>query len=232
MSSGRKYSYFEMLDYSKEPVREKNGYFLYLATCGEDSELHGISEIPGVMYADFAFHDSIELVAQEWNHITGDEAVGLDLAWEPDFTAVGHLHRLVERIEAQHIQKFCIHDGPCKHIVAFADYLNDHEDDRELFEEFFRDWFPGNMFEKLATIEDGPEDWISEENLRDWYDYALGPFKIICPLCGEEYEVDTVPQRNGISLFEWKPEGVRAYLEKNFGHECEIIVRATLAAAQ
>lgn len=169
----QRFEKWEVLDYTKEPIREKGGYSLYLATCGEDSELHAITEDGYSPYTEFEFHDSISLVAQKWNELTGDDVEGFDLAWEPNYTAFGHLGRLAESIEAQHVQKACNHDGPCEHIMAFFQYLSSHEDDRELFEDYFLYEFPCNMFSRLANIEDNPENWVSEEHLSEWLsDYA------------------------------------------------------------
>lgn len=164
----RKYEYFEMLDYTREPVRVFGGKKLYLGTCGEDNEYHGIEEDYGTFAPAFEEHNSIHAVAEKWNRLTGDNAEGFDLAWEPNYSTFDHLKKLAEEIETQHVNRVCNHDGPCEHIVAFAQYLGTHEGDRELFEDYFNTAFPCNMFSKLADIEDHPENWISEENLPDW----------------------------------------------------------------
>lgn len=162
------YREYEMLDFTPEPIRERNGYYLFLGTSGVGTEYHAIADIPGASYADFVLHDSVKLVVLEWNQLTGDNLEGWECAWEPDYTAFGRLGRLVEDIEAQHAQKVCNHDGPCQHISSYWNFLNDHEDDRESFETYFRSFFPGNIFSALSDIEKHPENWISEENMRDW----------------------------------------------------------------
>ena len=162
---GGKKMYFEMLDYAE--VRSRNGYTLFLGTCGEEDEWHAITQY-GIDSADFKQHDSIQAVAEKWNKITGDNAEGFDLAWKPNYSSFDHLERLAGEIETEHNNGNCNHDGPCEHIVALAQFLADHKDEKEDFENWAALEWPMNIFEKFADIDEHPEDWIGEKYLKEW----------------------------------------------------------------
>lgn len=83
---------------------------------------------------------------------------------------------------------------------------------------------PSLCWNETYAVESFPGDFYDDLGRRGW-SYVLEMlrdkiFAIYCPLCGEVFFVDSIPEVDSICWIEWRPEGQHSYLKEEFGHEC------------